>query len=103
MFSLTNTNIRAHTEIDFSFMMNLKSSVYFLLPVLIWVASVMAVIDQKAHAMKRQSTDRLVFAHFMVRIQSTYLAICSFRMSTDYTKRLGSSVTEGVPLILTMT
>lgn len=63
----------------------------------------MAVIDQKAHPMKRQSTDRLVFAHFMVRFQLTSLAICSFRMNTDKTKRLASSVTEGVPLILTMT
>lgn len=103
MSPLANTSTHTHTEIDVLFMMNLKRSGYFLLPVLIWVASAMAVTGQKAHALKRQSTDRLVFAHFMVRFQSISLAICSLRMNTDDTKRSGSSVIEGVLLILTMT
>ena len=46
----------------------LKSLVFYFSTVAYLVASVTAVIDQNVQGFKRQSTDRLVFSHFMVKL-----------------------------------
>jgi hypothetical protein len=49
-------------------MIDPKVFMFYFFTVVYLVASVVAAVDQNSHGVKGQSTDRLVFAHFMVNL-----------------------------------